>query len=79
MAGRESGESGPSRDDRSEEQPAKLAPLTCVSLGPPKRSTQLSTPHLLAGYVSGAGFTAVVLGAGLITRKLPRVDAGGRL
>lgn len=33
-----------------------------------------------AGYVSGAGFTAVVLGAGagLITRKLPRVDADGR-
>lgn len=27
MAGRESGESGPFRDDRSEEQPAKLAPI----------------------------------------------------
>ncbi len=31
-----------------------------------------------AGYVYGAGFTAVVLVAGLITRKLPRVDAEGR-
>jgi len=30
--------------------------LTCVSPGPPKRSTQLSTPHLLAGHVSGAEF-----------------------
>jgi hypothetical protein len=57
MAGRESGESGPFRNDRSEGQPALSgAVLTCVSPGPPKRLTQLSTPHLLAGHVSGAEF-----------------------
>lgn len=54
MAGRESGESGAFRRDRSEEQPVKLVPFNRVSPGPPKRSTQLSTPHLLAGYVSSA-------------------------